>query len=107
MITFDGVELKNVAPFDLAPKINTTDTLLASGKHSVQTSTETGFAPSFDCVTQDYADITAILGKIGVIGPLVIDGVEHPKCAIRDGMSIKQVASNVWKYTVPFVEDTS
>ena len=108
-VTFDGVELKDVAPFDINLDVTTNVTVLLSGKRSVQTSTETGLMVAFECYTEDYSDITALIAKIGYKATLVIDGTSYTNCAIAGNPKprITQRLPGKWWYSISFVRDTT
>ena len=77
-ITFDGVELRNPAPFSLAPVVLCSETTLLSGKTAVQTTAETGLRVG-KCVTGP-ADDSRSADRAGAT--LTITGSHH-FCAIR------------------------
>jgi len=107
MIVFDGIELKNPAPFDLSPTVICNERVLLSGKTAVQTTTATGFRVKFECITRDYADISALLTRIGQKGTLVINGTAYTNCAIRSWDRLEQDPGGNWRYAVTFVRDTT
>lgn len=106
-ITFDGVELRNPAPFSIAPVVLCNETTLLSGKTAVQTTAETGLRVKFECCTQDYADVSALLAKIGQKKTLVIDGTAYTNCAIRSWDRLEQDPGGTWWYEVTFVRETA
>lgn len=91
MITFDGVELKNVAVFTTAPEIHSTVTLLASGSKHIQSQTSTGFSRTYYCTTDDYSDISDLLAKVGVSGDLVEDGTTYHYCRIVKWLTLAEI----------------
>lgn len=106
-ITFDGVELRNPAPFSLAPVVLCSETTLLSGKTAVQTTAETGLRVRLECVTQDYADVSALLAKIGTKATLIIDGVSYTNCAIRSWGRLEEGPPGTWWYEVTLVRETA
>jgi hypothetical protein len=106
-ITFDGVELKNPAPFSLVPLVLTSETTLLSGKTAVQTTTETGLRVRLECVTQDYADVSALLAKVGLKKTLIINGTSYTNCAIKSWSRLEENPPGTWWYEVTFVRDTT
>jgi hypothetical protein len=106
-ITFDGVPLvrPSFPSFDRSPITDVK--VLISGKRSVQTSSELGFAVSFVCVTDTLTDISDLRAKIGAPYTLVIDGVNYTNCYIQSPWKEEKIDNNNWKYTVSFVRDTT
>jgi len=109
-ITFDGVELKNPSP--LRPKV-------IYNSH---------FEIEIECLTEDFADITAIVAKSGITktttllsgktsvqttgtkGSLVITGIDlagtYTNCAIMGEVTYEELPGGTkWKYKVKFVKD--
>lgn len=107
VITFDGIELRDPAPFNLAPVVLTNEMTLLSGKTAVQTTTETGFRVKFECCTQTYSDVSSLLAKIGTKATLVIDGTSYTNCAIKSWDRLEQDPGGNWWYTVTFVRETA
>lgn len=86
------------------------------------------FEITIDCMTEDYADITAIKAKAGLCkktillsghtcvqttgtkGTLVLGSDSYTNCAIEGGVQVKEIegtAAGAWKYSMKFVQDTS
>lgn len=109
-ITFDSVELKNPSP--LKPKE-------IYGSH---------FEVEIDCLTETFADVTAIIAKSGITkttvllsgktsaqttgtkGSLVITGGDlagtYTNCAIMGEITYEELPGGTrWKYKVKFVKD--
>ncbi len=105
-ITFDGVELRNPAPFSIAPVVLCNETTLLSGKTAVQTTTETGLRVRLECVTQEYTDVSNLLAKIGTKGTLIIDGNSYTNCVIKSWDRLEQRPIGTWWYSVTFTRDT-
>lgn len=105
-VTFDGVELKNPMPFTINPQVLLNDTILLSGKHSIQGSTETAITCTITGYTATESDITNLQAKIGTEGSLVVDITTYTKCSIST-FSSKLWAKGEWTYTVGFRQDTT
>jgi len=81
-----------------------------------------------DCLTSDYADITAIKAKAGIAektrlvsgktsiqttgtkGPLVLPSGTYTNCVIMEPIQVEEIegtAAKWWKYRVSFAQDTS
>ena len=108
-ITFDGVTLKNVAAgYDKSPVVTTTKKQLASGKWSIQSTTETGFKRVYDCVTSSYSDITNLLAKIGGPYTLIEDGTSYTDCYITQWNYIREFStSGYYEYGITIERDTA
>ena len=107
LVTFDGVELKNPAPFNLYHNPVTKSKLLLSGKNSVQNSTETALSVTFKCNTEDHADIVNLRAKIGLKKTLSINGTDYTKCVISGKFREKEWCVDKWDYDVGFIQDTT
>lgn len=105
-ITFDSVELIDPAPFDENPQVLSNDTVLESGKHSCQTSSETALAVAFKCITSTKTDMTNLRAKIGTVATLSLDGTDYTKCHISS-FSSQQWFPGEWTYSVSFKQDTT
>lgn len=105
-VTFDGVVLvkPSFPEFNRSPITN--ETVLVSGKRSVQSSSELGFRVVFACWTTDLTDISNLRAKIGSPYSLVIDEVTYTNCYI-DRWSERKVDDVNWTYTVGFVRQTT
>jgi hypothetical protein len=106
-VSFDGIELRDPAPFDLAPVVLTNETTLLSGKTAVQTTAETGLRVRLECVTQDYADVSALIAKIGQKKTLIINGTSYTNCAIKSWNRLEENPPGTWWYEVTFVRETA
>jgi bifunctional N-acetylglucosamine-1-phosphate-uridyltransferase/glucosamine-1-phosphate-acetyltransferase GlmU-like protein len=105
-VTFDSVELKNPEPIDIDHQVSINDTVLLSGKHSIQGSSETSISATFKCHTETYLYVTNLRAKIGTEASLVIDSTTYTKCHIS-AWSEKEWAKDKWEYTVGFKQDTT
>jgi hypothetical protein len=107
IVTFGGVALANPAPFNEAPGVISNETLLLSGDVDVQTSPKTKFRRQFQCYTQDYSDISALVALVGQKATLIIDGISYTNCSIHTFDKIQQVAPGVWTYDLTFTRSTA
>jgi hypothetical protein len=103
-ITFDSVELIDPEPFEQSQNISISETILLSGKRSIQSSTEKALDVKFSCITETYTDISNLKAKIGLKKTLDIDGTTYT-CYIssfseREGLGY-------WEYEVGFKEDNT
>lgn len=83
---------------------------------------------TFDCITDDSANIDAIVAKAGICtvttllsgktsvqttgtsGTLVIDTESYTECAIKDPITVQELPGSqlgYWTYTVTIVRDTA
>lgn len=105
-VTFDGVTLKNPEPFELNHQIILADTVLLSGKHSIQGSSETAIEVTIKCHTDSIGDVTSLRAKIGTEGSLVVDSTTYTKCHISSWNDIEW-ANGKWEYSATFKQDTT
>lgn len=105
-VTFDGITLQNPEPFEIDPQIITNDTVLLSGKHSGQLSSETAISLTLVCYTATYSDVSDLIAKIGTKADLIIDGTTYTKCYISS-FPRSLWAKGEWTYTVAFKQDTT
>jgi hypothetical protein len=105
-ITFDSIELKNPEPFDIDRQVIIADTVLLSGKHSIQATTETAILCTITGYTDTESNITNLRAKIGLEKSLVVDSDTYTKCYISSFTS-KLWAKGEWIYTVGFKQDTT
>jgi len=105
-ITFDSIELKNPEPFGKNWGVITNQTVLLSGKRSVQVSSELAISVSFRCSTETYSDISNLRAKIGSAYSLVIDSDTYTNCYISF-FTEREWFTGKWEYEVSFVRDTS
>lgn len=104
-ITFDGVTLQKPSPYAADYSPTTNETILLSGKHNIQSSTEHGYKVSFICLTTTEADITNLIAKIGTEGSLVDDNGTHTKCYIT-AFTSTEILPDTWQYQVSFAQKT-
>jgi hypothetical protein len=105
-ITFDGVTLVNPSPYTPDYQPQTKETILLSGKSSVQSSTELGYHVSYSCFTSTYSNVTDLRAKIGTKYSLVDDyGTRN---AYISSFNVTKINSNpdFWRYEVSFIADT-
>ncbi|MBC2746258.1 MAG: hypothetical protein HF975_04480 [ANME-2 cluster archaeon] len=106
MITFDGVELKHPEPFEIDPQVIVNETVLLSGKRSLQSSSETAVSVTIKCHTDTISDVTNLRAKIGTEGSLVVDSTTYTKCHISAWSEVLW-SKGKWEYTVGFKQDTT
>jgi len=104
-VTFDSITLKNPSPFNKQPAIQLKDTILLSGKHSIQSTTETALSVSFDCFTDTYSDVSNLWAKVGAVYSLVIGSEAARNCFIS-GWSEIEDPPGWWQYRINFKEQT-
>ena len=107
LVTFDSVELKKPIIFDRDSNPLTGKTILLSGKHSTQTSTETALSIAFRCSTETYSDVSNLRAKIGLKKTLSIDGTDFTKCSISGKFKEREWYPGKWEYEVGFIQDTT
>jgi len=105
-VTFDGVNLSRPSFPEFHRSPITNETVLVSGKRSVQSTDELGFRVTFRCWTNDQSDISNLRAKIGSPYTLVVDGVSYTNCYISRWTETKVDDLN-WAYSVGFVRDTT
>ena len=105
-ITFDSVELKNPEPFEIDKQVLIGDTVLLSGKHSIQATTETAITCTIKCYSATKSDMTNLRAKIGTEGSLVVGSDTYTKCRIV-AWSESEWAKGEYSYTVSFKQDTT
>ena len=106
LVTFDSVELKNPEPFDRNVNPIANQTILLSGKRSVQMTTETALSIAFRCSTGTYSNISDLEAKVGLQKTLAINGTNFMKCVISS-FTKKEWIPGEWTYEVGFVQDTT
>ena len=106
LVTFGTVDLINPEPFDRNNNPITNQTILLSGKRSVQMTTETALSITFRCSTEAYSDITDLEDEIGEQKTLEINGTSFTKCVISSFRK-KEWIPDKWTYEVSFIQDTT
>lgn len=104
-VTFDSIVLQKPAPYTPSYDVKATETVLLSGKRSVQSTAEVGYKISFSCFTETYSNVTDLSAKIGLEKTLVDDFGSHTKCYIS-AFSVVEDPPGSWTYTVGFIADT-
>ena len=105
-VTFDGVEIKNASKISRIYPTLTTDTVVLSGKHSVQSNTNYGYSARF-AGFGSLSDVTDLLAKVGTKATLVVNGVSFTNCYISGGVQVDESDNPSWyTYTVEFVQET-
>lgn len=105
-ITFDSVTLQNPEPFDIDRQVIVNDTVLLSGKHSLQASSETAILCKIKCHTETASHVSDLRAKIGTEGSLVVDSDTYTKCRITS-WSETEWAKDKYEYAVGFSQDTT
>jgi len=105
-VVYSTITLTDPSPFDIEWPVIINDVLLISGKHSVQSSTETALRVTFKCQTANMSEITGLKGLIGAAYTLAIDGTSYTKCYISN-FSFVEVMPGLYSYTVSFIQDTT
>lgn len=106
LVTFDSITLQNPEPFDRNDNPIANQTILLSGKRSVQMTTETALSIIFKCNTGTYSNITDLEAKVGLQKTLAINGTNFTKCVISS-FTKKEWIPGEWAYEVGFVQDTT
>lgn len=106
IVTFDSVELVNPKIFDIDRNLVVNQTILLSGKWSVQMSTKTALAVTFKCSTEMYSNLFDLKDKFGLKKTLTIDGTNYTKCVINR-FKEREWYPGKWEYEVGFVQDTT
>ena len=107
---------------------DTTVTLVNPSPQKPKVTNTEVFEIVIDCLTDNYADITAIKAKAGIAnktvlvsgrtsiqttgtkGPLIIPSGTYTNCVIVEPIQVEEVegtAAKWWKYRVSFAQDTS
>lgn len=103
-VTFDSIVLQKPSPYTPSYNVQATDTILLTGKHSVQSTTEVGYAITYNCFTATYSNVTDLSAKIGLEKALVDDfGTRN---AYISAFSVIEDPPDIWRYTVSFIGDT-
>lgn len=107
--TFDGAPFNPIKIPEKEVSFEQNETILLSGKVSIQTSSAQKFSRTYECYTEDLSEITTLLGKIGVKGTLVDSSESYTNCYIAPPFSYKEVlwGSGKYTYTISFKRDTS
>lgn len=99
-ITFGGVELKNVEPFDTKPILTKKSRVLGTGEESIQRSTKKRFFREYHCHTDSYSDVSALLAVDIGLYDLVEDGTTYDNCEIWEWLKIQQNPQGTrWDYS--------
>lgn len=105
-VVFDSVTLPNPSPFDVEVSVLINESVLLTGKRSVQASTATAIRVTFKCFPASASDVSTMKGKIGTSGTLSIDGTLYAKCYIST-FSYYETMPGQYTYTVGFIQDTT
>lgn len=107
VVTFGGVELKNASKIANTYSTRSGVTVLATGKSSIQSSSEFGRGATFRCLGE-WADITALLALVGTPGTLTIGAITTFSSAYIVGdIKVDESKRPGWYfYTVNIEEET-
>lgn len=108
-VTFGGSTVSVIRDTEISVDAPFKETTLLSGKIYIQASSEQRFARTFECYTEDFSEISALLGKLGSPGTLVIDSDSYTSCYIVPPIRYKEVikGSGKYTYTISFVRHTA
>jgi hypothetical protein len=108
-VTFDGSTVSVIRDTEISVDAPFKETTLLSGKVYIQASSEQRFARTFECYTEYFSEISALLGKLGSPGTLVIDSDSYTSCYIIPPIRYKEVikGSGKYTYTISFVRHTA
>jgi len=93
-------------------KVTTKDTLLLSGKHSVQTNVNSAYNDTLTCFGS-WADLVALIGMIGTKNTLTISGtpagtLTYTNCVIGGDISYQETDNpGYFQFSVRFVQETA
>jgi hypothetical protein len=106
LVTFAGVVLKNPSKLAIKYSVITTDTVLATGEHSIQTTDEYGVEAVVECFGIEE-DVDAILAVRGVKGTLITLESSITNCYLTGGIKVEESdGPGYFKYTVTIVKET-
>jgi hypothetical protein len=115
--TFGSVTLAGAAKTPTAGKregvvrVTVKDTVLLSGKHSVQTNVNSAYNETVKCFGT-WSDFVALIGLIGTKNTLTISGtpagtLTYTNCAIGGDISYNDTDNpGYYQFTVKFVQET-
>lgn len=99
-VTFAGHTVSAYQDSEINYTVDKKETVLVSGYTHVALSTITSSFPrEFDCYTEDYSEITTLIGDIGTFGTLVISSTSYTNCYISSLGAIKEIIRGSGKYT--------
>jgi hypothetical protein len=103
--TFGGVSLPAASKISESPQVALTDTLLLSGKHSIQTNPNMGFGAAYRCFGT-WAQYQAILGLVGQSGTLVTEQTSYTLCYIASIKTLESDNPGYFYFDVEFKRET-
>lgn len=108
-VTFDGSKVSVIRDTEISVDAPFKETTLMSGKIYIQASSEQRFSRTLECYTEDFSEISTLLGKMGSSGTLVIDSDSYTSCYIVPPLRYKEVikGSGKYIYTISFVRHTA
>jgi hypothetical protein len=110
-ITFGGLPISCYQDPKINYKIASKETKLLSGETYVSLAPIMSISPitasfprSYECYTENFADITALVDVIGTFDTLIVSGVSYQNCYISGLSEIYEVSrgSGKWTYTIQF-----
>jgi hypothetical protein len=106
-VTFGGVTLPIPQLQSEEYTVTCNETLLDSGKYSIQATTEYGKHFTFSCIGTSTAR-DDLLAKIGTSTSLVINGTTYANCYIRSLGPVEKITmTNYFTFNIAFAQDTS
>lgn len=105
-VSFGGVVLVEASKTKTEYTVQSKDTVLLSGKHSIQSNANAGKGWTYECLGTD-GDVLSLIGMIGAPHTLTIGTTSHTKCYISGNVSVQESDNpNYVTYTVSFVQET-
>lgn len=91
-VTFDGVELLHASKLVNTIPVLANETILLSGKRSIQSNANYGFAANYTFLGT-FAQVTALLAKVGSPYTLIDNQETHTTCYIYGDIRITETDS--------------
>ena len=106
-VTFSSVTLPRCQEEEHGIEVRISESMLISGKNSIQASSYYGYNPTFTCIgTATERD--ALLGVIGSAGALVINGSSHANMYIKSfGPARMNPMSSYFTFQISFVKEAT
>lgn len=108
-VTFGGYPVSVLQKKEVSVDAPFSETTLLSGETYIQASSTTKFARSYECYTEDFTEITALLGLIGTKQTLVINGTSYTNCYLKPPLAYEELieGSGKYTYTISFVRHSA